>query len=119
MARASIFVSPARYEPFGLAVLEAALAGDALVLGDIDSLREIWEDAAIFVEPEDRRQLVWTLNRLIADDRRREVMALRARARALQFDPRRMAAQYLHAYEELIVDRRPLSTLGAVGLESR
>src|SRR5690606_28205132 len=34
MARAAIFVLPARYEPFGLAPLEAALAGCALVLGD-------------------------------------------------------------------------------------
>ncbi len=31
---------PARYEPFGLSVLEAALSGCALVLGDIPSLRE-------------------------------------------------------------------------------
>ncbi|HEV2777241.1 MAG TPA: glycosyltransferase family 4 protein, partial [Solirubrobacteraceae bacterium] len=38
MGRAAIFAHPARYEPFGLVVLEAALAGCALVLGDIDSL---------------------------------------------------------------------------------
>ena len=37
-AQAAIFVAPARYEPFGLAALEAALAGCALVLGDIPTL---------------------------------------------------------------------------------
>jgi glycogen synthase len=37
--RASIFAAPARYEPFGLSILEAAHAGCALVLGDIPSLR--------------------------------------------------------------------------------
>ena len=45
-ARASIYALPARYEPFGLSALEAALAGCALVLGDIPSLREVWGDAA-------------------------------------------------------------------------
>ena len=47
MALASIYCLPARYEPFGLSVLEAALAGCALVLGDIPSLRENWKDAAV------------------------------------------------------------------------
>ena len=40
MARASIYAMPARYEPFGLSILEAALSGVRLVLGDIPSLRE-------------------------------------------------------------------------------
>src|SRR5439155_5441375 len=51
MARASIYALPARYEPFGLSALEAALAGCALVLGDIPSLREVWGDTAIYVNP--------------------------------------------------------------------
>ena len=41
-SRAGIYALPALYEPFGLSVLEAALSGCALVLGDIPSLREIW-----------------------------------------------------------------------------
>jgi glycogen(starch) synthase len=46
---------PARYEPFGLSVLEAALSGCALVLGDIASLREVWGGAACYVRPGDSR----------------------------------------------------------------
>ena len=52
LRRAAIFALPARYEPFGLSALEAGLAGCALVLGDIPSLREVWHDAALFVPPE-------------------------------------------------------------------
>ena len=52
----SIYALPARYEPFGLSVLEAALSGCALVLGDIPSLREIWDGAALFVDPDDARR---------------------------------------------------------------
>lgn len=97
-ARAAIFVLPARYEPFGLSPLEAALSGCALVLGDIPSLREIWGDAAIFVSPDDASGLSRVLNHLIADPQLRETLGNRARARALRFSPQRMAQEYLDAY---------------------
>ena len=48
---ARVFASLARYEPFGLAVLEAAQAGMRLVLSDIPSFRELWDGAATFVAP--------------------------------------------------------------------
>jgi glycosyltransferase involved in cell wall biosynthesis len=53
LSRGPIFVSTARYEPFGLAVLEAAQAGCALVLSDIPTFRELWDGAAVFVAPGD------------------------------------------------------------------
>ncbi len=52
-AKAAIYALPAKYEPFGLSILEAALSGCALVLGDIPSLRENWDGAAVFVPPND------------------------------------------------------------------
>ena len=48
-AAARVFVSMARYEPFGLAVLEAAQAGMQLVLADTPGFRELWDGAATFV----------------------------------------------------------------------
>jgi glycosyltransferase involved in cell wall biosynthesis len=99
MGRASIYALPARYEPFGLSALEAALAGCALVLGDIPSLRELWRDAALFVDPDDHERLTHTLQRLIDDYELRRTIAQRCRARALAFDSRTMAAGYLRAYE--------------------
>ena len=101
LARASIFALPARYEPFGLAALEAAHAGAALVLGDIPSLREVWEDAALYVDPEDDEALSAALTLLIEEDGLRDEMAARARVHAERYSPRRMAGGYLHAYERL------------------
>ncbi len=100
-ARASIYVLPARYEPFGLSVLEAAQAGCALVLGDIPSLRENWSDAALFVDPGDRDTLVSAVNRLSRDRDRRRQLSRRARSRSRRFTARRMAGAYLAAYAEL------------------
>lgn len=101
-ARASIFCLPARYEPFGLTALEAGLAGCALVLGDIDTLREIWGDAAIRVPPDDHDALVARINALVADRAAREAWGQRARRRALEYAPERMAAGYLDAYHRLM-----------------
>ncbi len=101
LGRASIYAFPARYEPFGLSVLEAALAGCTLVLGDIDSLREIWGDAAAYVDPADDTQLARTLQWLCDDASLRRALASRARTRALELTPVRMAEQYLAAYERL------------------
>jgi len=80
MARASIYALPARYEPFGLSVLEAALAGCALVLGDIPTLREVWRDTAVWVPPGDPDALGLALNALIRDPLARGTHAARSRA---------------------------------------
>lgn len=101
-SRASIYALPARYEPFGLTVLEAAFSGCALVLGDIPSLRETWEGAAIFVNPENPSELGKTLRSLIEDLPYRETMAKRAGVRALSFTPERMAQGYIEVYRELL-----------------
>src|SRR5436190_1514960 len=62
---AAIYALPAVYEPFGYTPLEAGLSACALVLGDIDSLRENWEGAAVFVDPHDSQTLKKELGQLI------------------------------------------------------
>jgi glycogen(starch) synthase len=79
-------------------VLEAALAGCALVLGDLASLRENWRGAAAFVTPGDPVGLAAALRRLIEDGSLRAKLSRRARARALRLGPGRMAERYLAAY---------------------
>ena len=100
-ARAMIYALPARYEPFGLSVLEAANAGCALVLGDIRSLRENWNGAALFVPPDNRRALASALSLLAADEDRRLALAAAATARAAHFTVDRMTDGYLSMYREL------------------
>jgi len=98
---AAIFALPARYEPFGLSALEAGLAGCALVLGDIPSLREVWGDAALFVSPDQPAQLEAALRRVIEDEEARERLARRARRRARGYSSERSALGYLSIYAGL------------------
>jgi glycosyltransferase involved in cell wall biosynthesis len=101
MANASIYALPARYEPFGLSALEAGLSGCALVLGDTGSLREVWGNAASYVDPQDHAALRDTLRALIDDPVRRNLGGDAARCRALQFTAQRMADCYLTAYASI------------------
>ena len=100
MGRAAIFVSPARYEPFGLAVLEAAAAGCALVLADIPTLREVWEGAAVFVDPDDAAGLRHAIEGLCAGPGR-QALQRAARARAARYSAARMADTYRDLYARL------------------
>jgi glycogen synthase len=110
LSRAAIYALPARYEPFGLSVLEAALAGCALVLGDIDSLRELWDGVAIFVSPDEPETLRAALEALVQDQGLRQTLAMRARRRALGFSPGRMAAGYLDIYARLLSGRAEVAS---------
>jgi glycosyltransferase involved in cell wall biosynthesis len=110
MGRAAIYALPARYEPFGLSILEAALSGCALVLGEIDSLRETWDGFARFTPPGDAAALRQVLQELMADSAERERLGAAARARALDFNPARMAQATLQAYEQLQPRLAPMTT---------
>lgn len=99
--RAAIYALPARYEPFGLTALEAALSGCALLLGDIPSLREIWGDAAWYVAPDDHERLRERLSQLIASGAARTELAARAGEVAARLSPESMALGYQHLYHEL------------------
>lgn len=102
LGRAAIFAMPARYEPFGLSILEAALSGCALVLGDIPSLRELWRNRAVFVPPDDPEALEHALLGLIENPDRRNVLAAGARTRAIERTSERMVEGYLAAYGEVL-----------------
>jgi len=102
LGHAAIFAAPARYEPFGLGILEAAASGCALVLGDIVSLRETWAGAAVFVPPDDKAGWHASLRELIADSDRRRHLSEAARQRAQSFSREVMARGYAALYNELL-----------------
>jgi glycogen synthase len=106
MRGSAIFAAPARYEPFGLAILEAAASGCALVLGRIPSLVELWGDAARWVPPGDGEALRGTLLDLIADPAALGRAQAAAQERAAAFSRRRMVDGYLGLYAELLEQGR-------------
>lgn len=98
LAGAALFVSTARYEPFGLAVLEAASAGAALVLSDMPGFRELWGGCALFVDPARPHEIAGAANRLIDDAALREAMGELACRRAGDFTIARQVDALSDAY---------------------
>jgi glycosyltransferase involved in cell wall biosynthesis len=101
MSTAAIYALPAMYEPFGLSILEAALSRCALVLSDIPSLREIWEDAAVYVNPRDPEALRDTLRQLIATPNECQRLAVAGQRRGARYSVNAMARGYLQAFQGL------------------
>jgi glycosyltransferase involved in cell wall biosynthesis len=101
LAQAPIFALPVKYEPFGYTFLEAAFSGCALIGGDIASLREIWGDAMLFVDPQNARHLASTVNYLMKNDGIRVAYAERALARAWNFTLARMVKEYHQLYVQV------------------
>jgi glycosyltransferase involved in cell wall biosynthesis len=116
LARASIFVLPALYEPFGLAPLEAALAGCALVLGDIASLVEVWGESACYVQPNNAQMLANVLRNLSERPDHRQELAMAARMRAARYSPVNMGKAYWQAYMKIIAQA---STASGVHVQPR
>ncbi len=101
LAARPIFVSTALYEPFGLAVLEAAAAGCPLVLSDISTFRELWDDCALFVDPRDPGAVAAAVAHLAGDEGRREHLGLAAQERAGAYTQDKMSQATLTIYHDL------------------
>jgi glycogen(starch) synthase len=102
LLRSRVYLAPARYEPFGLLALQAAVAGCALVLGDIPSFREVWDGVALFVRPDAPRELRQAWRQVLQDGELATERGAAARERALvRYGSAGMAAQYRQVYRSL------------------
>ncbi|MDB5359528.1 MAG: glycosyl transferase family 1 [Rhodospirillales bacterium] len=102
LASRPVFVSTALYEPFGLAVLEAAQAGCALVLSDIPTFRELWDGVARFVPARDACSIAEALRALAGDPVERRRAGAAAAQRANDYAIERMVRETLHVYGRVL-----------------
>lgn len=103
LARARIYVATSRYEPFGLAPVEAALSKCALLLSDIPSFRELWEEDAIYFRSNDVLSLRDRLSELADDPQLAQQYGERAHRRALErFTAEAMVTGYVDVYRSLV-----------------
>ncbi len=117
LAGRPVFVSAASFEPFGLAVLEAAQADCPLVLSDIPTFRELWDGAALFVGSEEPADWATAIDRARTD---RETLGEAARARAARYTPEATAAAMMAVYGQLLLSspvrgRWPAQPVGGGG----
>jgi glycosyltransferase involved in cell wall biosynthesis len=102
LGRAAIYVMPAKYEPFGLTLLEAALSGCALVAGRIATLMEVWGEAAVYTDAQSAQELQAVLLRLIEDEAYRKHLASLATHHAQRYTAAQMTQSYYSLYQQLL-----------------
>jgi glycosyltransferase involved in cell wall biosynthesis len=100
-----VFVSAATFEPFGLAVLEAAGARCPLVLSDIPTFRELWDGAAVFVDAHDAAGFATAIETILRDEDRSDALGAAAHARAQRYTPDRLAGATAVTYRDLLAAR--------------
>jgi glycosyltransferase involved in cell wall biosynthesis len=105
LRRATVVVHPARWEGFGLALLEAMLCSRPVVASAVSSVPEIVVDGetGLLVLPDDPWALAEAVTALLDDPARATVLGEAGRARALsEFSVGRMAERTAALYEEAL-----------------
>jgi glycosyltransferase involved in cell wall biosynthesis len=100
-----LFVLPSRNEGLPVTVMEAMLAGVAIVATDVGAIREELADgeSGRIAPPEDPAALAKAIGELLADDAARVAMGRRAREVALErFTVEATVARYCELYDRLV-----------------
>jgi glycosyltransferase involved in cell wall biosynthesis len=102
-SRASMYAATSRYEPFGLAPLEAAFSRCAIIANDIPTFHELWGDTACYFRYNDAASLERAIERLNSDRELRLTYANLAYHHARQhFTTDRMVDGYMDLYQSLV-----------------
>lgn len=111
LSESLIYVLPAKYEPFGLSVLEAALSGCILLLSDIPVFRELWLDTAFYFKPEHPEELDDLIEKVMERPEAYLPMVEQSKARAQFFSLDIMVDNYLELYQSLVSSQAGLLSI--------
>ena len=97
-AAASIFILPSHYEGFGLPVAEAMACGTPVITSTTSSLPEVAGDAAVLADPASPREIARAILEVAESESRRRELAARGLERAQRYSWERTARETLDVY---------------------
>lgn len=103
LARATAFVLPSFFEPFGIAYLEAASAGLPVIATTCGGAAELLQDGAIAVEPYDHQALVSAML-YVANKDNAQAMGRRANALAAHYSWQAVSGRIVQALEDSLAE---------------
>jgi glycosyltransferase involved in cell wall biosynthesis len=101
LSQAGLFVMPSLYEGFGMSVLEAMASGAPCVISDLESLREIAEDAAEYFNPYDTEEMAEKMKLLLENEERRKELIVKGKKQARKFSWEKCARETLVVYQRI------------------
>jgi glycosyltransferase involved in cell wall biosynthesis len=105
IAGARALVYPSFAEGFGLPILEAMTLGTPVVTSNRGAMAEIAGEAALLVDPHDRRDIAQAIGGVCRDDARAAELAERGTMRAADFSIDDHAARLTKVYARLMLRR--------------
>ena len=96
------FIYPSLYEGFGLPPLEAMASGAPVITSRIGSIAEVVGNGALLIEPTDAAGLAASILNLLENERARQHLREKGRARAAEFTWEKTAAQTFEVYREAL-----------------
>jgi glycosyltransferase involved in cell wall biosynthesis len=99
---ADVFCFPSLYEGFGLPVLEAMACGTPVITSNISSLPEVAGDAALLVDPYSVKEIASAMQNLLEDEDLAQSVRDKGLKRAAQFTWERTARETLAVYRNVL-----------------
>ena len=99
---AKCFVYPSYYEGFGIPPLEAMACQTPVAVSNATSLPEVCGDAAVYFDPYDVNDMAKTIESILADEEKSEVLVERGKKRVDAFSWRKTSILIESTYKQLL-----------------
>lgn len=96
------FIMPSLYEGFGMTVLEAFATGTPAIVSRVSSLPELCGDAAYFIDPMNKDEILEAMERLSEDENLRNELRVKGLEQARKFDWKKTAQETIEVYKSFI-----------------
>ncbi len=106
---ATVYCQPSFYEGFGLGSVEAMASGTAVVNAKTQALVEVAEDAAIYANPKDEREMAKQIEKITQDAYLRVSLIRAGEKRVGEFSWEKTAKETLLVYEKVFQDERKMA----------
>jgi glycosyltransferase involved in cell wall biosynthesis len=100
---ATAFVLPSLYEGFGMPLVEAMASGVPVAASQTSAIPEVCRDAAVYFQPESPESIAEKVVLVLEDEKLRQRLIARGKARARDFSWKKAAAETLAFYEAVIL----------------
>jgi glycosyltransferase involved in cell wall biosynthesis len=99
---ADVFLYPSKHEAFPIPITEAMTCGTPIITSDANGLREIAEDAALLVNPDDHDEIARAISQVLLDAELRNCLSAKGLERAQYFSWTNCARTTLEILQGLV-----------------
>lgn len=95
------FIFPSLYEGFGIPVLEAMACGAPVITSNISIMHEVCDDAALYVNQSDAKEISKTMNDIASDKALKEMLIKKGKIQIKKYSWDKTAKMFLNIINQL------------------